>query len=355
MAQLGSALLSSIFGTLSHPIFQGRSNSGSPGSNQPPSSPFESEMLTRMESLIRAGESAATHLDLKWLREALAAVLAAHVAVGAAIPAARKAPALLSDKDAKSVNDYLDDSVKLLDVCNALKESFADVERYQMLVQLALHSLDTGESMNEKKLIRTKAVLNECIEAMKKKDEELDRQGQQRSRLETCSSMLRRMGEKFTTVTPDGSELLSAMCGAKAVTVFVCGVLAAALLVKPRRPLPSLHVTGPCWAPALLRLQSRVKDEVEKRKARGSNSALLQELDCVHSEVKRLHGILHKMLGDKGVSKMDEVRESVVTLQRVSEELQKGMGPLENQIKELYKMLVSTRVALLGVLSHSRN
>ena len=96
--------------------------------------------------------------------------------------------------------------------------------------------------MNDKNLIRAKNILHECIEAMKKKDEELDRQGQQRSKLENCSSMLRRMGEKLTSpVYLDGSKvgsLLASMYGAKEATIFVCEVVVIALLVKPRRPQP---------------------------------------------------------------------------------------------------------------------
>eukprot|EP01018_Ginkgo_biloba_P018519 Gb_00670 [translate_table: standard] len=364
MTQLGSSLLSSIgaaFNSLPYALFSSRNSNASPptSSSNPAMAAFEADMLMHLERLKQAGEN--THLDLDWLQKALVFVLFTHSTVAKAIPDLELPP---TEKDEKLINDYLDDNVKLLDVCNVLKESFADVERYQMLIQLALHSLDNKESVNEKKLIRAKNVLHECIDAMKKKDEELDRQGQQKSKLENCSSMLRRMGEKLTTpVTPDGSKssaLLSAMYGAKATTIFICGVLAATLLVKPRRPLPSLHLTNHLsWSPLMLRLQTKVKEEIDKRKARGSSSALLHELDIVHLEVKKLYSLLEKMLGETSFSasreKMDEVRQSVGQLQKYAEELQKGMIPLENQIKELYRMLVSSRVALLGVLSHVRN
>lgn len=366
MTQLGSGFLSSIgatFNSISYPLFSSRNSNASANSSNPALAAFESDMLAHLEGLKQTAENTHSHLDLDWLQKALLLVLFTHSSVAKTI---QELELPLGEKDEKSINDYLDDSVKLLDVCNVLKESFADVERYQMLVQLALHCFDNKDSMNDKNLIRAKNILYECIEAMKKKDEELDRQGQQRSKLENCSSMLRRMGEKLTSpVSPDGSKassLLAAMYGAKTSTIFVCGVVAAALLVKPRRPLPSLHLTSsyPSWASSMLRLQSKVKEEIDKKKTKASSSALLHELDCVHSEVKKLYNVLDKMLADKASSasnreKMDEVRQSVGQLQRYAEVLQKGMIPLENHIKELYRMLVSSRVALLGVFTHARN
>lgn len=362
MTLLGSGFLSSIgaaFNSNLSPLFSSRNSNASANSSNPALAVFESDMLAHLEGLKQAAESTHSHLDLDWLQKALKLVLFTHSSVAKTIP---ELELPMPEKDEKSINDYLDDSVKLLDVCNALKESFGDVERYQMLVQLALHCFDNKDSINEKNLIRAKDHLHDCIEAIKKKDEELDKQGQQRSKLENCSSMLRRMGEKLTSpVSLDGSKagpLLTAMYGAKAATIFICGVVAAALLVKPRRPLPSLHLTSsyPSWASSILRLQSKVKEEIDKKKAGASSSALLHELDCVHSEVKKLYIVLDKMTSSASKrEKMDEVRQSVGQLQRYAEALQKGMTPLENQIKELYRMLVSSRVALLGVFTHARN
>jgi hypothetical protein len=96
--------------------------------------------------------------------------------------------------------------------------------------------------MNDKNLIKAKNILHECIEAMKKKEEELDRQGKQRSKMENCTSMLRRIGEKLTSpVSLYGSKvssLLTTMHGAKVATICVSRVVVDALLVKPRRPQP---------------------------------------------------------------------------------------------------------------------
>jgi len=52
--------------------------------------------------------------------------------------------------------------------------------------------------------------------------------------------------------------------GNKAAAIFICGVLVATLLVKPARPLSSLHLTThhPSWATSMLSLQTKVFKEV---------------------------------------------------------------------------------------------
>jgi len=96
-------------------------------------------MLTHLEGLKLAVENTHSHLDLEWLHKALLLMLFTHSSVAKTIP---ELELPLAEKDEKSINDYLDDNVKLLDVCNVLKERFTNMERYQMLGQLSLHCFD---------------------------------------------------------------------------------------------------------------------------------------------------------------------------------------------------------------------
>lgn len=95
------------------------------------------------------------------------------------------------------VKSYLDCSVKLLGTCHVFKESFVDVRRYQ--------GMHRPEEFDQGPKTFLGNALN--FEAIMKKDEELDRQRQQRSRRENCSSMIMRKEEKISTlVSPDGSN-----------------------------------------------------------------------------------------------------------------------------------------------------
>lgn len=323
---------------------------------------FESDLSSKLDGLKQT-----TQINLEWLQQALEVVLYTHSTMVQVIPELLQLP--LNEREKRSINEYLDDSVNLLDACNVLRESFEDVQRYQIMVQVALHSLMDVRSEEQIKITRSKNVLHECIVAIKKKEEEAGsaRPGNQRSKLENCSSMLRRMGEKLSTSSSSNGDhessknhiknavVMNAIYGAKTITIFLCGVLSMALLVKTKRLLPTLHLLThheqqPSWSQSMVKLQHRVKEEIDKRRAMKGSTALLQELDNVHVEVKGLYRKLN--VGDKASKNcfMDEIRESVSRLRGSAEDLEKKLAPVEHQVNEIYRMLVSSRVALLGII-----
>lgn len=243
------------------------------------------------------------------------------------------------------LTEYLDDSAKLLDVCNVLKEGISEVEQYQMSVQRALHNLDNREISCEFKYSRARNSLSECKEAINRKDT-VYRQGFPKSKLENCSSMLRNMGEKL--VNPKGLEairgngFLNAIYGAKVTTIFLCGLLVTALTCKPKRPLSSLSVASHYkWSPSLISLQQRVKEDTDKRKNKGS-IALLRELDSVDASVRRLHGILDQYLSGRAFplsqEQAQELALDVDELRKHSSDLGQGLTPLEGHVNELFRM-----------------
>ncbi|GLJ08866.1 hypothetical protein SUGI_0097330 [Cryptomeria japonica] len=369
MTQMGSSLLSSL-GTaiqslayisaahkLSSSFSERRTTEYCLVDTNSPVGEFECQLAAKLEVLKQSAK-----INLEWLHEALVVVAHIHSTVIGAMSGLQLP---LTEMEQRAINEYLDDSVKLLDACNVIKESFAYVERYHMLVQLALHSLDSKEPVNDNKITRAKNVFHECVVTIKKKVEEVDRQGQQRSKLENCSSMLRRMGEKLNnnnnnnrSSSNNNALVISAMYGAKISTIFLCGVLSITLLVKPKRILPSLHLTHQLpWASSMLKLQHKVKEEIDRRKAIKGSAALLEELDGVHLEVKTLYNVLLNLdkEKEKGFPMMEEIRQSVPRLRKFSEDLQKRLGPVEQKVNEIYRMLVSSRVALLDIISHVKD
>lgn len=359
--QGGSSLLSSL-GAVLHLHFslhRSSSTNNVASKRHPVLQEFETRLRDRLDSLKLAGEEK-SFLSIDWLLQAMSIVLATHANVEALIPESQLALSL--HRDDKWVDEYLDDSAKLLDVCNILKEGISEVEHYQMLVQFALHNLDNREiSGAELKYSRARNALAECREAIKRKDTEY-RQGFPKSKLENCSSMLRTMGDKL--VTPKGEEamkgngFLNAIYGAKVTTIFLCGLLVTALACKPKRPLTNLSVASHYkWSPSLVSLQQRVKDETDKRKTKGS-IALLRELDSVDASVQRLHEILDQHLTERAFplsrEQAQELNLEVEALRKHSWELGNGLSPLEVQVNELFRMLIASRLALLDIISSAR-
>ncbi|GLJ17442.1 hypothetical protein SUGI_0303680 [Cryptomeria japonica] len=165
--------------------------------------------------------------------------------------------------------------------------------------------------------------------------------------------MLRRMGEKRASSSA-GAGLVEPIHAVKDLTVFVCGLLTAALSTKSRRSLP-LPCTGhSAWACALRTLHFKAKKELERRGSRGAGRVLLDELHAVESSSRAVY---HLLVNSKSVPLNEgqdlELRQSVVCLKNCVAELEDGMASLESQINELIKVVVADRMALLNALAYS--
>lgn len=333
-----------------------RSGSGSP-KRHPVLQEFETKLVEKFDALKEAGEELG-FLSIDWLLQALSVVLSTHSSVEALIP---NLTFPLSNRDDKWVDEYLDDSAKLLDVCNVLKEGISELEQYQMLVQVAIRNLQVKECGKDANFYRARNALHDCLAAIKMKDTEY-KQGHARSKLESCSSMLRTMGEKL--VNPKvmeavkGNGFLNAIYGAKVTTIFLCGLVVIALACKPKRPLVNLHVSNQClWASSLLSLQQRVKEETDKRKNKGS-IALLRELDNVDVLVRRLYEVVDKKVNERSLFTNTQDSEQlsflVEELACTSQNLGRGLAPLEECVNELFRLLIASRIALLDLLSSAK-
>eukprot|EP00249_Psilotum_nudum_P020244 c27617_g1_i1 orf=69-1145(-) len=312
---------------------------------------FEAELSAQLEQLKSMDE--AGYLSLPWLCQAMGVVLSTHSYVEAFIPDLQHA---LDEGNNKWLDEYLDDSIKLLDVCIVLRDTIADIKSYHAFVQLAVHSLEKC-TVGEAQLRRAKNAMAKCTEALKRKDEEFSPQGQKRSKLETCSSILRRMGEKLSVEDALKGNFFSAIYAAQITTIFICGALTAALCFKPRRPFSSMNVTGQSpWVISLSTLQQRVKEKVDKKKAKGS-SALLEELDKADLSVRNLQELVERILVAKtfplNEDKADKIGQAVESLRACADEMNDGLIPLEQQISELFRLLIASRMVLLDIYSHS--
>lgn len=259
---------------------------------------------------------------------------------------------VLAHGENKWLDEYLDSSIKLLDICLTLKEAIAEIKSYCAHVKLALRAIEKG-TMGEVQLRRCIKELKKCMEALRRKDEVVNHLGQRRSKLENCSSMLRRMGERLNTEDALKGNFFMVMYAAQVSTIFICGLLSSALSFKPRRPLSSICIGGHSpWSFALSSLQHRVKEQVEKKKSKGAN-ALLEELENTDIEVRKMHSRAEKLLAAKSFplkrSKVLEARDSAKLLQASFNELQQGLTALESHLEEVYRNLLRSRMALLDM------
>lgn len=257
--------------------------------------------------------------------------------------------------DGKWIEDHLDDMVELLDACNSLRERMEAATKYTESVSLGLHCLGGGRVASESALSRARVALSSC-ESMERRWSELDR----------CGSSLRKLGEKLaqgvargacgvarpcSDVTQCTSELQEALSASKAVTLLVCGMLSLSLSFKSKRGLPATQLTqslkDESWSSSFHELHKLVKEEVEKQ--RKSGGPVLDELRRTVGMARDLRGLIQRP-GDEE-SRSDQLRGRVESLGRSCGVLEEVIRMFEGRVNDLYRHLISIRMALLGVLS----
>lgn len=319
---------------------------------------FESRLNSELR---RLQESGASYLSAEWLGQALEVCLGVHSRAEELFPHIQQA---VLRENRKWVDEQLDATVKLLDVCNSLRETISDIKEYQATLQIIVRGLGlfTENPICAARLLRAQTALGNCKDFMVKKEaQSLQASSQKRSRLEKCSSMLRQIGDKLLVTPASGNsskaQFLEILYGSTATTVFVCGVLVAALSFKSKRSLSSvaLHTGHSLSASTLHALQHKVKEEIERKRSKGAR-APLQELDGVDAAVRQLYDVVNRSITCKCpdlANEKLELKQSVHCLKNCIADMEAGIAPFERQVDKLFRVLIGNRMALLDSLSYS--
>ncbi|XP_057858637.2 protein BPS1, chloroplastic-like [Cryptomeria japonica] len=251
-----------------------------------------------------------------------------------ALEVAMKCCSNLSDMkihmESKWMNAHLDDILHLLEACNVLRDTIADIRKQNACIQIAIRGL--GPALTPSVHVLQRAHTSIASWLKKKNDTN--------SQLEKCMSNLRRMAEKLNREDRAGVEgAVMNMIHAKAIIIMVCSAFVAALSFKtshmrmPSLPLPT-HFS---------RLHDKLREAVEMRK-RSSSSRLLNELEGADIALGNLNNHLNSN------SKLHlplHLSPATVALHQ----LETTLPQFEHKINQLFRFLISTRVALLNSLS----
>ncbi|GLJ24632.1 hypothetical protein SUGI_0471070 [Cryptomeria japonica] len=232
----------------------------------------------------------------------------------------------------KWINAHLDDILHLLEACNLLRDTITEIRKQHTSVQVAIRGLGRDHTPSAHALERARTTLAICL--CKKKDTQ--------TQLEKCMSTLRRMAEKLNVEDKAGlAQATININHAKAITVMIFSALVTALSFKtshrrmPSLPLP-VHFT--C-------LQHKLREAFEMRKRSSSSSTRsLRELEAADIAL----GNLNNLLNSKSKLQLP-LHFSPSTL--ALNDLETALPQLENKINQLFKFLISARVAILNTLS----
>ena len=271
----------------------------------------------------------------------------------------------VSDWDEKWMDMYLDNSVKLLDICNALTSELSRLDQSQLLLKYGMHILaSAGTSPSSEELKRVHSSLHDWMEKIHSRS----------PKLEKCSSILQELTGTLHLVkvknSAKGKVLVRALHGVKAVTIFICSVFTAALS-GCSEPLMDLNVSGEfLWADAFNDLKAGLNGEIRNLFSLGKSGAL-KEVEAVNARVKKLHnasiglGQMNEEQPTNDTNNNEEVptsrknngqeqkgwKESCSDLANSAECFAQELDLLSKQLEEFFHLVLAGRNAMLFSLT----
>ncbi|GAA0150593.1 hypothetical protein LIER_09507 [Lithospermum erythrorhizon] len=290
---------------------------------------FEATMSERLESL--KPKDMEDILSLSWMISAAKSLSAIHTDVKALITSLELP---VSDWDEKWIDIYLDNSVKLLDVCIAFSSEISRLNHGHLFLQCSLHNLDCATPVQ---FTKARSSLDGWKQHVSSKN----------PRLEKCSSTLDNLIDTLDLPkiknSSKGKVLMRAMYGVRLVTGFICGVLAAAFS-RSADKLSDFKPPETClWADTFTNLQAVVHGQIRNVHSSGK-VASLKECDLVHTSVMKLYPL------SLNEDDPEAMRISITDLRQRADMLSQGLDLLAKEVDGFFQIILTGRDALLGNL-----
>ncbi|XP_059634245.1 protein BPS1, chloroplastic-like [Cornus florida] len=270
-------------------------------------------------------------LGLSWMRLAMESLCETHTDIKTLIS---NLDLPVCDWDEKWIDVYFDNSVKLLDICNAFSSELAKLNQGHLYLQCVLHKLDSSEP---KQFSGARSSLDGWRQQINSKNR----------RLENCFAILEKLTQTLDLPkvknSAKGKVLMRAMYGVKAVTVFICSIFAAAFSGSAKK-LIDLQVSDTyLWAEAFADVQTFVNREIRSKLSSGIATAV-KELEAVDASVKKLYPIIHDGANPTGV---EGLRSCVSDFGKKANELSQGLDLVAKEVDGFFQIVLTGRDALL--------
>lgn len=286
-------------------------------------SSFDRQLTAELDALQLSSSASSNESHYTWILQALKASTTAQQITLASL--ANHGP--LQDSDRKIIDQYLDSNIRMLDACNELTERIEIVHNYVESLRVVSHLLEGSAELHPATLARIGGALDSC--------RVMERRGKE---MANCSSGLKKILRQM-----QDSRLGEMLSGSMALTSTVCAILENALSFKSKRgllPLMQPQSQKTSWSCSFQQLQNGVKEQ-------GKTSSIigLFELQQLVKVSKSLRDQMkHRKQNDH------RLRVDVEEMKRSCGKMEEGIRPLEESVKELYRSLISVRMALLGIL-----
>ncbi|XP_052171449.1 protein BPS1, chloroplastic-like isoform X3 [Diospyros lotus] len=293
---------------------------------------FEEALAERFKKLNpKDGEDL---LSLSWMRSAVELLCQTHIDIKTIIT---ELELPVHKWDDKWIDVYLDDSVKLLDICIIFSSELSRLNQGHLFLHLALHYLDASSS-------------SQFVKAYSSLDGWKKHISSKNPRLENCFTILQSLAEALNLPkvkkSAKGKVLVQAMYGVKVLTLFICSILAAAFSGSANK-LVDLQVQGTCrWAKAYVDVQAYVNEEMRNILSSGRVTPV-KEIEAAEISVKQLCPMVKDGVDP---TQAETLQNSISEIGKRAEKLSEGLGDLANQVDSFFQIVLTGRDALLYIL-----
>lgn len=292
---------------------------------------FETSLAERLRKLHPSGKDDV--LSLSWMILAMELLCETHNDVKILI---KELELPVIDWNEKWIDVYLDISIKLLDICNALSSELSHLNQSNLMLRCITHNLDSGES---KRLTRARASLDEYKMNIRTTN----------SRIKNCCVILDSLVESLDLPkvknSAKGKVLMRALYGVKVQTVFVCSVFASAFLGSPK--LFDLKIADTySWGQTFSSVQNDVNSEIRSIYLHGKFTPL-KELEAIDQCVANLHQMIPE---NPEVEKVQPLKNSIKELGGKAEKLSESLHSLMKEVDNFFQIVLAGRDALLSNL-----
>ncbi|MCO5571391.1 hypothetical protein L7F22_025131 [Adiantum nelumboides] len=350
-----------------------------------PALAFEAHLSEQLQKLTHScshANGSPQHLtSLNWMCKASDVVLSTHESARQALMpthiSVQIAPSRPLHAD-KVTQQHMEDIPQILDACCLINEALSETMHHVKACFNALKRMQRLKLERQGDVEQALSLTRGLTQRPSRQKEHNNNQTNVRplkcrKRLQTCSSILRRMGDKLPAPAtciepveisnlendtasmpsfPLSDALPATLYGAEMTTIFFLRLLSMAFSSSGgnTRRLSSLQLSGkPIWGPSLLELQARSNTELSNMAQRRNTQR------CVLPELRKLdasfHQIYEALLQCKqtGVP-ADHVEHLVTSTTIVAQQVQRCLSMLHHHIHHIFSSLVDIRIAFLDSL-----
>ncbi|CAL0329593.1 unnamed protein product [Lupinus luteus] len=340
---------------------------------------FQKRVTDRFNAL--SGVGGDQLLSIEWMKKLLDAFICCHEEFRAI---------LLNNKEQVSksplgslISEFFERSVKALDICNASRDGIEKIRMWQKHLEIVLCALDSGKrALSEGQFRRArKALVDLALSMLDEKDsgsffsqrnrsfgrhnssKDHHSPGHSRSHSWSVShswSAAKQLQSIASNLVPPRGTDIAATSGfavpvytMNCILLFVLWTLVAAIPCQDRGL--NIHFSVPrqfSWGTSVTSLHERITEESKKRERRNSNG-LLKEIYQVEICTRRLTDLADSVQFPLTDEQKMEVEQDLKTLMVVCDTFRDGLDPLERQVREVFRKIMTCRTEGLEYLGAS--